>query len=251
MRILTRLFVTSIAAGVLLSTPLASAPPKVPLLPTVPQSGVAAGGGRRAKGRPDRLGGLCRRQAKRLHRGGAAVHARAADELHERRRHHDVGDQDLGRRQHRRVPARRGAEPRGLVAQPFRGPQRAGTRDLGGATPTAPAARGGWSTPPIPNWRRMAARFYSSKGGQIYRAKLTPVKPASEVDRGEKAFITEWGVQSDPKWSPDGRKIAFVSTRTDHSFIVGVRRCDANGEVHVAERGLRHDCRCGCPTAST
>jgi dipeptidyl aminopeptidase/acylaminoacyl peptidase len=57
------------------------------------------------------------------------------------------------------------------------------------------------------------------KNGQIYRAKLTPVKPASEVDRGEKAFITEWGVQSSPKYSPDGKKIAFVSTRTDHSFI--------------------------------
>src|SRR6516164_8096352 len=38
------------------------------------------------------------------------------------------------------------------------------------------------------------------KAGQIYRAKITPVKPAGEVDRGEKPFITEWGVQSDPKW---------------------------------------------------
>ena len=58
------------------------------------------------------------------------------------------------------------------------------------------------------------------KNGQIFRAKITPTKPAGEVDRGEKAFISEWGVQSSPKWSPDGRKIAFVSTRTDHSFIV-------------------------------
>src|SRR6185503_14537075 len=57
------------------------------------------------------------------------------------------------------------------------------------------------------------------KDGQIFRAKVTPVKPLTEMDRGEKPFIKEWGVQSTPKWSPDGRKIAFVSTRTDHSFI--------------------------------
>ena len=57
------------------------------------------------------------------------------------------------------------------------------------------------------------------KDGQIYRAKVTPVRQPREMDRGEKAFITEWGVQSAPHWSPDGRKIAFVTTRTDHSFI--------------------------------
>jgi dipeptidyl-peptidase-4 len=59
------------------------------------------------------------------------------------------------------------------------------------------------------------------KDGQIHRARIDrAARMASEMDRGEKAFITAWGVQSGPKWSPDGRKIAFVSTRTDHSFII-------------------------------
>ena len=69
------------------------------------------------------------------------------------------------------------------------------------------------------------------KDGQIYRAKVTPVKPVADVDRGEKPFITEWGAQSAPKWSPDGRKVAFVSTRTDHSFIV---------VYDVATRGVKY-----------
>jgi len=64
--------------------------------------------------------------------------------------------------------------------------------------------------------------------GQIHRARVSPVRAASaavsarqaEMDRGEKPFIRQWGVQSGPKWSPDARKIAFVSTRTDHSFIM-------------------------------
>jgi dipeptidyl aminopeptidase/acylaminoacyl peptidase len=57
------------------------------------------------------------------------------------------------------------------------------------------------------------------KENQIYRARVTQVRPAAERDRGEKPFIVNWGEQSNPKWSPDGRKIAFVTTRTDHAFV--------------------------------
>ena len=63
------------------------------------------------------------------------------------------------------------------------------------------------------------------KAGQIYRAKVAPMPPmlgvtaAQKMDTGEKPFITAWGTNSGPQWSPDGSKLAFTSTRTDHSFI--------------------------------
>lgn len=58
------------------------------------------------------------------------------------------------------------------------------------------------------------------KNGQIYRVKVSPMRPATAVDRGDKPLVTQWGAQSAVAWSPDGRKLAFVSTRTDHSFIM-------------------------------
>lgn len=63
------------------------------------------------------------------------------------------------------------------------------------------------------------------KGGQIYRAKVAPatpmlgVTPQQKIETGEKPFITAWGTNGAPQWSPDGSKILFTSNRTDHAFI--------------------------------
>ncbi len=67
-----------------------------------------------------------------------------------------------------------------------------------------------------------------TKDGQIYRylvaaAANTPagtqasgaLKPA----RATTPYVKAWGSNYDPKWSPDGTKIAFVSDRVDHSFV--------------------------------
>ena len=57
------------------------------------------------------------------------------------------------------------------------------------------------------------------KEGEIYRALVTPSRILKEKDRAEKPYIKSWGVQSAPRWSPDGRRIAFVTTRQDHGFV--------------------------------
>jgi dipeptidyl-peptidase-4 len=57
------------------------------------------------------------------------------------------------------------------------------------------------------------------KEGQIYRAAVSETAAAPTNGRTEKPFITAWGRNSDPRWSPDGTRIAFVSNRGDHSLI--------------------------------
>src|SRR3982750_1925033 len=58
-----------------------------------------------------------------------------------------------------------------------------------------------------------------AQDGQIYRVATAAGPRANDFDKGVKPYVKIWGVNSNPVWSPNGRKLAFVSRRTDHSFI--------------------------------
>ena len=70
------------------------------------------------------------------------------------------------------------------------------------------------------------------KDGQIYRARVSRAAPPTMMDTGGVPYIKEWGGNSQPRWSPDGSKIAFVSLRTNHSLI-GVFDTHTNGVHYV------------------
>lgn len=57
------------------------------------------------------------------------------------------------------------------------------------------------------------------KDGQIFRAPVTPPAAPAAADTEERPYFTVFGTNSNPRWSPDGSKIAFVTARGDHSFI--------------------------------
>lgn len=57
------------------------------------------------------------------------------------------------------------------------------------------------------------------RDGQIYRLPLTPPSNPDDVPEPELLFRVA-GRNGSPMWSPDSKKIAFVSNRNDHSYIV-------------------------------
>jgi dipeptidyl-peptidase 4 len=78
-----------------------------------------------------------------------------------------------------------------------------------------------------------------TKDGQIHRATVQPVKSPSETDKGDKPLFLAFGTNNNPHWSPDSSRIAFVSNRSDHSYI-GVYNLNPPKVSYVAP-GVDHD----------
>ncbi|HEX7119257.1 MAG TPA: prolyl oligopeptidase family serine peptidase [Longimicrobiales bacterium] len=78
-----------------------------------------------------------------------------------------------------------------------------------------------------------------TRDGQIHLAPVDPAALAdSDPDTAGPAFIA-FGRNGGPVWSPDSRRIAFVSDRDDHSFI-GVYDLERH-EVRYLAPGVDHD----------
>lgn len=78
-----------------------------------------------------------------------------------------------------------------------------------------------------------------TKDGQVHRAPIEPAALAPvDPDTGG-PLLTAFGQNGDPVWSPDSKRLAFVSARDDHSFI-GVYDTDAH-TVHYLTPGVDRD----------
>ena len=58
-----------------------------------------------------------------------------------------------------------------------------------------------------------------SRDGQIYRARVTRTGRVTARDTGGVPFVSLWGRNGSPRWSPDGTRFAFVSEREHHAYI--------------------------------
>ena len=68
-----------------------------------------------------------------------------------------------------------------------------------------------------------------ARDGAIYRAPVNPGVVTTEPDR---PLFSVFGSQGSPVWSPDSRRLAFVSDRGDHSYI-GIYDTDSPGITYL------------------
>lgn len=70
------------------------------------------------------------------------------------------------------------------------------------------------------------------KEGEVFRAPVNPGADPLAADRSGPLFRV-WGQPRGPVWSPDGRRIAFVTERETHSFV-GVYDVQAHRVTYLA-----------------
>jgi dipeptidyl aminopeptidase/acylaminoacyl peptidase len=111
------------------------------------------------------------------------------------------------------LPVNVGASPTAPKVQIFSAP-------FGGGDPKAIAD----GDEPVVSPRGDIVAFI--KGGQIWTAPIDGSAPAKQL-------VTARGESSDPRWSPDGARLAFVANRGDHAFV-GVYTNDSTAITWLA-----------------
>jgi dipeptidyl-peptidase-4 len=105
---------------------------------------------------------------------------------------------------------------RGWIAVPNSDPNGGESAVWAAKTNDTGAWRLGQGTAPAlsPDGRTVAF----ARDGEIYSYRVTKT-PADSIERGQKALVRLWGRNGQPRWSPDGSKLALTSVRDNHSFV--------------------------------
>jgi len=106
--------------------------------------------------------------------------------------------------------------PRGWIAVPNSDPNGGESAVWAAKTNGTGAWRLGQGTSPALSADGKTVAF--ARDGQIFSYRVTKT-PADSIERGQKPLVRLWGRNAQPRWSPDGSRLAFTSIRDNHSFV--------------------------------